>query len=96
MYLAIGTPVLNIRLPKKILSEREGLEKSITLVKTFFKMGGLQLQITVADSEELRVAQEKLQEYENLIVRIGGFSAYFNDLSKELQDSVIERTEMAW
>lgn len=96
LYLAIGTPVLNIRLPKKILSEREGLEKSITLVKTFFKMGGLQLQITVADSEELRVAQEKPQEYENLIVRIGGFSAYFNDLSKELQDSVIERTEMAW
>jgi pyruvate-formate lyase len=95
LHLAIGTPVMNIRFPKKIMSDQAGLEKCIALVKTFFAKGGPQLQVTVADSEELRAAQAEPEKYNNLIVRIGGFSTYFNNLGKELQDSVIERTEMA-
>ncbi len=95
LYLAIGTPVMNVRFPKQIMSDRAGIDKCISLVKTFFAKGGPQLQVTVADSAEMRAAQETPEHYENLIVRIGGFSTYFNSLNRELQDSVIERTEMA-
>jgi formate C-acetyltransferase len=95
LHLAIGTPVMNIRLPKNILVDRVGIEKSIALIRTFFDKGGPQLQITVADSAEMRAAQDNPADHENLIVRIGGFSVYFNDINRELQDSVILRTEMS-
>jgi pyruvate-formate lyase len=94
LHLAVGTPILNIRLNKNLMKDMNGLKKCIALVKTFFAKGGLQLQITVADSKEMRAAQKTPENYENLIIRIGGFSVYFNRLPKELQNSVIERTEM--
>ena len=63
------------------------------MVRSYFALGGLQIQLSVLDAEELRAAQQNPAQYRDLIVRIGGYSEYFVALSRELQDSVIARTE---
>lgn len=84
----LGTPVTNIRIARKNIPT---LLKP--LVKGFFDMGGMQLQVTSASREELLDALEHPEKHENLIVRIGGFSEYFNRLTPALKQTVIERTE---
>ena len=83
----LGTPVLNIKLDKKQISK--ALKP---LVNGYFKKGGMQIQITCTNKEELLAAKENPEKYPNLIVRIGGYSEYFNRLSPELQQTVIDRT----
>ncbi len=90
---ALGTPVFNIRINKPIISSPEGKGAVKTLLKSFFARGGMQMQITVADTEQLRAAQKNPELYKNLIVRIGGFSEYFVYLSPDLQETVIARSE---
>ncbi|HOO56317.1 MAG TPA: pyruvate formate lyase family protein [bacterium] len=67
--------------------------KWIALMKSYFSMGGAQLQPTVASADMLRAAQENPGEYADLIVKVGGYSAYFTELGDEIQKEVIERTE---
>lgn len=93
LKLALGTPVLNIRINKQIIDTENGKFKTACLIKGFFVNGGMQIQISVLDSKEMREAQITPEKYKNLIVRIGGYSAYFINMSKELQDTVIARTE---
>ena len=69
------------------------MRKLQDLVRSYFQLGGMQLQITVVDQETLRKALETPEEYGDLIVRIGGFSAYWHELSPELRRTVFERTE---
>jgi len=93
--LAVGTPVLNIRFQKEFLDDPEGLRGAASLVRSFFEQGGLQIQVSVLDRDELLRAQEKPEEHKDLIVRIGGYSATFVELPHEMQNSVIARTEHA-
>ncbi len=86
--LVLGTPITNIRISKPRLPM---LLKP--LVKGFFDKGGMQLQVTCASREELLDAVEHPEKYESLIVRIGGFSEYFNRLTPVLKQTVIDRTE---
>ncbi|MCL5995020.1 MAG: hypothetical protein M1546_03055 [Chloroflexi bacterium] len=90
---AIGTPVLNIRLGREILSTSEGREKVKALIRAYFAMGGMQIQATVIDQEVLRDAIAHPERHADLIVRIGGYSEYFNNLSSALKLSILERTE---
>ena len=83
-----GTPVMNVRLNAKQVST--ALK---ALVNGYFKKGGMQLQITCVNREDLIDAKKNPQKYPNLIVRIGGYSEYFTRLSSELQQTVIDRTE---
>jgi formate C-acetyltransferase len=92
---AVGTPVLNLRFPKSIFARPEDRAKIRALIEAYFAMGGMQAQLTVADRAELEDALVHPDRHEHLIVRIGGFSAYFNSLSDELKRTVIERTETA-
>lgn len=92
---AIGTPVVNIRFQKQMMKDEKNLQKIVSLIRAYFKQGGLQLQILVADTEEMKDAQKNPEAHKNLIVRVGGYSARFNDLSKDIQDSIIVRTEHA-
>lgn len=86
---ALGTPVLNLRLQKK------ALDRTLKpLVSAFFAQGGMQVQISCMDAAALRDAMEHPEKHEDLIVRIGGYSEYFNRLSPALKQSVLERTEM--
>ncbi len=64
-------------------------------METYFKGGGMELQINVVSANMLREAQEKPKDYEDLVVRIAGFSAYFVEVYKEAQDDLIRRTEMS-
>ncbi|MBM3498963.1 MAG: hypothetical protein FJX74_09865 [Armatimonadetes bacterium] len=93
LRLAIGTPVLNLRLPKGLFDSREERGKLRDLIRTFFDLGGLQLQLSVVDRAELEDAIAHPERHGDLIVRIGGYSEYFVRLSPELQQSVLERTE---
>ncbi|MBQ2724197.1 MAG: hypothetical protein IJF78_00665 [Clostridia bacterium] len=84
----LGTPITNIRISKQNLPV---LLKP--LVEAFFKEGGMQLQVTCASKEELLDALEHPEKHQNLVVRIGGFSEYFNRLTPALKQTVIARTE---
>ena len=74
----------------------EGLEKRmkwVQLVRTYFQLGGGQIQPTVASAEMLREAQRDPDSYPDLIVKVGGYSTYYADLGVEIQDEIIARTE---
>jgi formate C-acetyltransferase len=92
---AVGTPVLNLRLSKGTLLEPESRRAVRALIESYFAMGGMQVQISVLDKVELEDALAHPERHEDLIVRIGGYSAYFNRLSPELKQEVIRRTEYA-
>jgi len=93
LSVAVGTPVLNIRFQKQFLATEKGLRSCADLIRTFFDLGGMQIQVSVLDKAEMLAAQKDPEKHADLIVRIGGYSEYFTKLSRALQDSVIERTE---
>ncbi len=95
LYKAFGTPVLNLRFQRSMLMEEEGRDKVVKLIQTYFERGGMQVQVTSVDREILLAAQKVPHEYQDLIIRIGGYSEYFVRLPKQIQDSVIARTEIS-
>ena len=64
-----------------------------SLINTYFRLGGMQVQFNVVSTENLHKAQEDPHNYKDLIVRIAGFSTYFVSLDKRTQDDFITRTE---
>jgi formate C-acetyltransferase len=64
------------------------------LVGTYFRRGGMQVQINVLDPEILLKARENPDAYPNLLVRVSGYSAYFNDLTDEIKDEIIRRSNL--
>lgn len=89
---APGTLVVNVRFSKKILRP-ENRQKVKDLIRTYFRLGGMQIQVNVVDQEILKDALAHPERHDDLIIRIGGYSEYFNNLSHELKVSVLERTE---
>lgn len=85
--------VLNQKFSASILQSPESLEKMLAFTNTFFLNGGTHIQYNITDKEELVDAKVKPTEHGDLIVRIGGFSAYFVQLSPEIQEDVITRSE---
>jgi formate C-acetyltransferase len=90
--LAPGTLVTNFRFAPSMF-EGQGRSKLKDLIHTYFALGGLQMQITVVDQEVLRQAVADPERYGDLIVRVGGYSEYWRNLSQALRESVLERTE---
>ncbi len=90
---ALGTPVLNLRVAKDTLGAARSRGAVRGLIEGYFAMGGLQVQISLLDKAELEDALAHPERHEDLIVRIGGYSTYFNRLSDELKREVIRRTE---
>lgn len=82
--------VLNIKFMKALW--KENAQKIISLLKGFLNSGGMQLQINVFDRETLQKAMINPEEYAGLVVRVGGYSAYFTSLSKALQQEILDRT----
>ncbi len=83
---------LNVKFEKPLIQGEKGLHTLTSLVRAYFEQGGMQIQINVLDTEELRKAKADPSAYPNLLVRVSGYCAYFNDLSPEVQDEIIERT----
>jgi len=85
---------VNIKMhPSAIGEDLETRKKWVSLIKTYFDMGGGQLQPTVVATEELRAAQKDPENYQSVTVKVGGYSAYFVDLGHEIQEEVISRSE---
>ena len=75
------------------MADDDGLDKVAHLVRSYFKMDGHHIQFNVVNAKTLRDAQRHPQNYRDLIVRVAGYSDYFVDLTEELQEEIIKRTE---
>ncbi|MBQ4309855.1 MAG: glycyl radical protein, partial [Lachnospiraceae bacterium] len=73
----------------------EGDRKLRAVMEAYFDGGGMELQINVVSADTLRDAQDHPENYQDLVVRVAGFSAYFVEVYKEAQDDLIHRTEMS-
>jgi len=73
----------------------KGSQALLSLIKTFFDLGGYFIQFNVVDSKMLRDAQRHPEKYRDLLVRVAGFTAYWVELSKVVQDEIIQRTEFS-
>jgi formate C-acetyltransferase len=71
-----------------------GLTRLVDVLRTYFELGGLQVQLSFADVETLRDAQRHPERHRDLMVRITGYSAAFVDMTREAQDEIIRREEM--
>jgi formate C-acetyltransferase len=87
-----GGTLLNQKFIPQVL-EGDGIEKLAHLVRTYFRLGGHHIQFNVVDAETLIEAQKTPEPYRDLIVRVAGYSDYFVDIGKDLQDEIIKRTE---
>jgi formate C-acetyltransferase len=88
-----GGTLLNQKFTPQLLEGEEGINNLAHLIRAYFKLGGHHIQFNVVSADTLRAAQKEPEEYRNLIVRVAGYSDYFNNLSKTLQDEIISRTE---
>ncbi|NJD60690.1 MAG: glycyl radical protein [Anaerolineae bacterium] len=92
-HVRTGGTLLNQKFTPQVLENDEGLNKLVQLIRTYFLLDGHHIQFNVVDAATLRLAQQHPEQYRSLIVRVAGYSDYFCDLSKTLQDEIIARTE---
>jgi formate C-acetyltransferase len=88
-----GGTLLNQKFTPKVLEGEEGISALMNLVRAYFRLGGHHIQFNVVSAATLREAQAHPESHRDLIVRVAGYSDYFCDLSKALQDEIIARTE---
>lgn len=88
-----GGTLLNLRLNQEIVSTPRGLRNLSSIIRAFFSLGAFHVQFNTISSEVLRAAQDKPEEYADLLVRVAGYSTQFVNLSREMQDAIIARTE---
>lgn len=92
-HIKTGGTLLNQKFSPSFFDGDEALEKLSALVRTYFKLDGHHIQFNVVNAETLRQAQRFPEKYRDLIVRVAGYSDYFNDLGEALQNEIIRRTE---
>jgi len=92
-HLKTGGTLLNQKFTPDFFDNDNSLKKLCALVRVYFAGNGHHIQFNVVDADTLRDAQINPQKHKNLIVRVAGYSDYFNDLGKDLQDEIICRTE---
>lgn len=85
---------LNMKLEPDILAGDKGITQMVYLLKSLCTLDVYHVQFNVVDRETLLEAQEKPEEYRHLLVRVAGYSAFFVELGKEVQDEIISRTEI--
>ncbi len=88
-----GGALLNMKFTPALLADEDGIDKVAHLIRGYFKMDGHHMQFNVVTAQTLRKAQAAPEAHRDLIVRVAGYSDYFCDLSRELQDEIIARTE---
>ncbi len=92
-HLATAGTLLNQKFTPDVVAGEEGLDHMASLIRSYFSMDGHHIQFNVIDRQTLIEAQKNPEEYKDLIVRVAGYSDFFRNLSKPLQDEIIERTE---
>ena len=86
-----GGQALDLYFNRRNFETPERRDKLISLIKTYHKLGGVQLQVNSVSVDTLRAAYEKPEDYNHVIVRRGGHSVRFNDLSRDVRLEFIER-----
>ena len=76
-----------------LLKTDDDISKLAALIRTYFAMGGHHIQFNIVDTATLYAAQESPEDYKDLLVRMAGYSDYFNDMNADLQQEVIDRTQ---
>ncbi len=89
-----GGTLLNMKFAPEVIAGVEGTRRLAALVRAYFDLGGHHVQFNVVGAEVLRAAQARPEEHRGLLVRVAGYSDFFCDLSRELQDEIISRTEL--
>ncbi|MDU4891268.1 MAG: glycyl radical protein [Clostridium sp.] len=95
-HLKTGGTLLNQKFTPGVVGGEEGLTQMVNLIRTYFNLEGHHIQFNVVDRETLIAAQKHPEEYKDLIVRVAGYSDHFRNLSKTLQDEIINRTEQSF
>ena len=88
-----GGTLLNQRFLPSLLKREEDISKLSSLIRSYFALGGHHIQFNIVDTETLYAAQKCPEDYRDLLVRVAGYSDYFNDMNADLQADVIMRTE---
>jgi len=92
-HLKTGGTLLNQKFSPQLLSTEDGIEKLLHLIRSYFRLDGHHIQFNVVSADMLKKAQQNPDQYRNLIVRVAGYSDYFVDLTLDLQNEIIKRTE---
>ncbi|CAM3136167.1 formate C-acetyltransferase [Streptobacillus ratti] len=85
--------LLNVKFSPSTLKDDKGINNFVNFVYAYLKLKLTHIQFNVIGAETLKEAQKKPEKYSNLIVRVAGYSAFFNELNKKIQDDIIHRTE---
>ncbi len=88
-----GGTLLNIRFTPSMLQTDDDLRKVCALIRAYFRYGGHHVQFNVVDTDTLLDAQKHPEQYRDLLVRVAGYSDYFNDMTAQLQNEIIARTQ---
>lgn len=92
-HIKSGGTLLNQRFLPSLLKRDQDLKKLVQLIRSYFALGGHHIQFNIVDTATLYAAQENPEDYKDLLVRMAGYSDYFNDMNTDLQQEVIDRTE---
>ena len=92
-HLRTGGTLLNQKFSPSFFEDEESYEKLTALIRSYFSLDGHHIQFNVVNAETLKDAQQHPERYRDLIVRVAGYSDYFNDLGEDLQNEIIRRTE---
>jgi formate C-acetyltransferase len=88
-----GGTLLNMKFSPQVLATEDDIDKLAHLIRSYFKLDGHHIQFNVITAETMRKAQQDPEQYRDLIVRVAGFSDYFVDVGRDLQNEIIARTE---
>ncbi len=92
-HVRSGGTLLNLRFVPSLVKRQEDVKKLGQLIRSYFTLGGHHIQFNIVDTATLRAAQQCPEDYKDLLVRMAGYSDYFNDMNADLQQEVIDRTE---
>jgi pyruvate formate-lyase/glycerol dehydratase family glycyl radical enzyme len=92
-HLRTGGTLLNQKFSPSFFEDEDSYEKLTALIRGYFSLDGHHIQFNVVNADTLKEAQQHPERYRDLIVRVAGYSDYFNDLGEDLQNEIIKRTE---
>lgn len=92
-HLRTGGTLLNQKFSPSFMDSEAGITQVMNLVRSYFRMDGHHIQFNVVSVDTLKKAQKNPENYKDLIVRVAGYSDYFNDLGEDLQNEIIQRNE---
>lgn len=90
--IGCGSTVTNVMVDEQLIRNNAHFEKTVDMLETYFKNGGVHFQLTYVSKEDLLNAKVTPEDYKNLRVRVSGFSDYFVKLNESIQDDIIART----